>query len=37
VLLLTSYTDIIGLIKEKAIKEESKKGFIKALKVIKKE
>jgi hypothetical protein len=33
--LLISYTDVIRLIKEETIKEESEKGFIKALKAIK--
>jgi hypothetical protein len=32
--LLTSHADVIGLIKEETIKEESKEGFIKALKAI---
>jgi hypothetical protein len=35
VLLLISYTDVTGPIKEETIKEESKKGFIKALKAVK--
>jgi hypothetical protein len=35
--LLTSYINIIRLIKEETIKEESKKDFIKVLKAIKEE